>query len=82
MNEVQQVADTSDTRVAMFFTRIAYTYHGIIDKFRSRRKWRSYIESGILPLLAVQVGTFDSIITVFFLDTAPVVIEYIEAISR
>lgn len=33
-----------------------------------------------LPL--IQTETFDSIVTVFFLDTAPVVVEYIEAIAR
>lgn len=30
----------------------------------------------------VQVSVFDAIVTVFFLDTAPVVVEYIGAISR
>jgi len=33
-------------------------------------------------LLVCQASVFDAIVTVFFLDTAPVVMEYIEAIAR
>ena len=35
-----------------------------------------------LFLLVHQAAVYDAIVTVFFLDTAPVVMEYIEAISR
>lgn len=38
------------------------------------------IDDPAFPL--AQTGTFDSIVTVFFLDTAPVVVEYIETIAR
>lgn len=38
--------------------------------------------SHVLSLLVWQASTFDAIVTVFFLDTAPVVMEYIEAIAR
>lgn len=31
---------------------------------------------------SLQTEEFDAIVTVFFLDTAPVVVEYIEAIAR
>lgn len=40
------------------------------------------IESHTFPLLVCQASAFDAIVTVFFLDTAPVVMEYIEAIAR
>lgn len=36
----------------------------------------------LLSLLLNQAAVFDAIVTVFFLDTAPVVMEYIEAIAR
>ncbi|CAM9804271.1 unnamed protein product [Hapterophycus canaliculatus] len=42
----------------------------------------SYVSGEWLACYEGQASAFDAIVTVFFLDTAPVVVEYVEAIAR
>ncbi|CAN0126769.1 unnamed protein product [Scytosiphon promiscuus] len=42
----------------------------------------SYVSGEWLACYEGQASVFDAIVTVFFLDTAPVVVEYVEAIAR